>query len=173
MKALTLVTALLLFLACGPRDPNVDLTTGEDELAILATDHPIDTSRMKFHQMYYVPIYSDIYINLNDQNALLAATLSIRNTSFNDSLFIKRIDYYDTEGSLVRPYIEGTIGLPPMGTVNYVVDKNDDTGGPGANFIVDVYAVDPGVRPLLEAIMVGQHGNRSFSFLTEGFPVDQ
>ena len=57
----------------------------------------------------YVPIYSDIYNQPRDSRTLLTATLSIRNTSIGNGSFISKIDYYNTEGVLVRSYLDQTI----------------------------------------------------------------
>jgi hypothetical protein len=72
---------------------------------------------------------------------------------------------------MVRSYIDNVISIPPMATVNYVVDKNDDTGGPGANFIVELNAKTKNVDPIIQAVMIGQTGNKGFSFTTEGYVV--
>ncbi|MEM1121867.1 MAG: DUF3124 domain-containing protein [Bacteroidota bacterium] len=157
-------------LACEPKNPNVD-NSGNDELKSLEVTQPIDTGAINFQDEIYVPIYSDIYIEKSNQKALLAATLSIRNTSYRDTLFISKIDYFNTEGDLVRSYLEGAIRLPPMGTVNYVIERDDDTGGAGANFMVGLSAKNKDIKPIIQAIMIGHVGNIGFSFATDGYSV--
>ena len=163
------VTTLLLY-SCGTPDPNVD-KRGEDELKALEIDRKIGEKEQNYQDIIYVPIYSDIYIDQINQKVLLAATLSIRNTSFSDSLYISKIDYFNTEGQLVRSYIENLISLPPMATINYVIEREDDTGGPGANFIVELNSQSLNAKPLIQAIMVGQTGNKGFSFSTDGYSI--
>ena len=164
------VFSIFLMIACGNPDPNLD-NKGEDELKALEIETTIEEGEIKFQEIIYVPIYSDIYVDQQNQSVLLAATLSIRNTSYKDSLFISKIDYFDTKGDMVRSYIDNVISIPPMATVNYVVDKNDDTGGPGANFIVELNAKTKNVDPIIQAVMIGQTGNKGFSFTTEGYVV--
>jgi len=161
---------ILLVVGCQPPDPNVDLS-GENEFESHEIVGEISEENMSYGEMFYVPIYSDIYIDPQNQNSLLAATLSIRNTSFVDSLFISRIDYYNTEGSKVKSFIDNAISIPPMATINYVIEKDDTSGGPGANFIVDVNAKKSNAKPIIQAIMIGQHLNRGFSFTTEGYSI--
>lgn len=163
------LTIILLF-SCENPAPNLD-RTGKDELKALEIDHTISMDEQHFQDVIYVPIYSDIYVDKQNQKALLAATLSIRNTSFQDSLFISKIDYFNTDGNLVRSYIENPISLLPMGTINYVIEKEDDTGGPGANFIVEISAKNKEVRPLIQAIMIGKSGNKGFAFSTDGYSI--
>ena len=120
----------------------------------------------------YVPIYSDIYNQTRDSRTLLTATLSIRNTSIRDSLFISKIDYYNTGGDLVRSYIEQPIYLRPMESIDYVIEQQDTSGGSGANFLIDWYAKKP-LTPLFQAVMVGGLGSQAFSFTTEGIEVNR
>ena len=118
----------------------------------------------------YVPIYSDIYNQTRDSRTLLTATLSIRNTSIRDSLFIHKIDYYNTGGDLVRSYIDESIYLRPMESIDYVIEQQDKAGGSGANFLIDWYSRKP-MNPLFQAVMVGGLGSQAFSFTTEGIEV--
>ena len=118
----------------------------------------------------YVPIYSDIYNQTRDSRTLLTATLSIRNTSLDDSLFISKIDYYNTAGDRVRSYIDHPIYLRPMESIDYVIEQQDNSGGSGANFLIDWYSRKP-LHPLFQAVMVGGLGAQAFSFTTEGIEV--
>ena len=118
----------------------------------------------------YVPIYSDIYNQTRDTRTLLTATLSIRNTSLKDSLFVSKIDYYNTEGDLVRSYIDSPIYLTPMESIDYVIEQQDTSGGSGANFLIDWYSKKQ-LNPLFQAVMVGGLGAQAFSFTTEGIKI--
>ena len=118
----------------------------------------------------YVPIYSDIYNQTRDTRTLLTATLSIRNTSLKDSLFVSKIDYYNTEGDLVRSYIDSPIYLTPMESIDYVIEQQDTSGGSGANFMIDWYSKRK-LNPLFQAVMVGGLGAQAFSFTTEGIEI--
>ncbi len=167
-----IITILFIGLnSCENQNPNVDIL-GRDELETHKLEHPLDTSQMLYNDVIYIPIYSDIYVAEHNQKSLLAATLSIRNTSFSDSLFISKIDYYDTEGNLVRSYLNNPISLRPMATVNYVIEKEDEIGGSGAKFIVELSAAAVDIRPVIQAIMIGENGsNQGFAFSTEGYSV--
>lgn len=162
--------AMMALIGCGTGNPNVD-EAGKDALKSRELVNTIAESELQYHDLVYVPIYSDIYIDATTQKSLLAATLSIRNTSHTDSIFISKIDYFNTGGDLVRSYITNTISIEPMATVNYVIEKEDDTGGPGANFIVELSARSQNVKPLIQAVMIGQDGNTGFSFVTDGYSI--
>lgn len=166
-----LLIPCFLFISCQNQNPNVT-NTGKDELQSLEISRPLDNDEMEFEDIIYVPIYSKIFVDQQNQNNLLAATLSIRNTSFTDSLFIKSIDYYDTHGTLVRNYISNTISLNPMATINYVIKKEEVNKGSGASFIVKLTAKSNKVKPLIQAIMVGEiDSNKGYSFSTDGYSV--
>lgn len=164
------VYVLIFLFSCRSPDPNLD-KKGEDELRALETNRTIEIEEQNFQDVVYIPIYSDVYHDQQNQKVLLAATLSIRNTSYDDSLFITKIDYFNTEGTLVRSYVKNLISLPPMATINYVIEKEDDTGGHGANFIVELNSKSKDVQPLIQAIMVGHTGNKGFAFSTDGYSI--
>ena len=168
-----LSTILIICLgSCQTNNPNLN-AKGQDELSARKIDTPIQQSEVEFDATYYVPIYSDIYVGDNIPKELLAATLSLRNTSFSDTLFISRIDYYNTDGALVKPFVDQQIAISPMATVNYVIDRDDDSGGSGAHFVVDIHAKSPQVRPLVQAIMVGEYSNKAFAFDSDGYIISQ
>jgi hypothetical protein len=169
--------SLLLFgaiylISCENKDPNTN-AGGEDILTVHEIEAPIEASRINYADTIYVPIYSDIYVNASNRTSLLAATLSIRNTSLLDSLFISTIDYYNTKGDLVRSYLEKPIVLMPLESVDYVIEKEDDAGGSGANFILTLSANSAHVKPVIQAVMIGNDGNKGFSFSTEGYSICQ
>ncbi|WP_367105427.1 DUF3124 domain-containing protein [uncultured Psychrobacter sp.] len=170
----TIISAVLL-VGCNQvsQDPNVMLSEEQqDPIAELEITSAVDRSQFGYSQTFYVPIYSDIYINRENRKVLLSATLSVRNTTLDKSLYINKIDYYDTDGTFVKPYVDSPIELPAMGTLNYIVEKEEDKGGSGANFIIEVEGVDETVKPVIEAIMIGDFSNKAFAFTTEGTPVD-
>ncbi|WP_114700447.1 DUF3124 domain-containing protein [Psychrobacter proteolyticus] len=170
-----LLVAVMVFLSsCDPsaKDPNVMFSEKhQDPIAELAVTDKPDHSKMSYQQTFYVPIYSDIYSDSENQKVLLSATLSVRNTTLDKPLYINKIDYYNTNGDFVKSYIDGPIELPPMATLNYIIEKEDDSGGSGANFIIDVEGVDETVKPVIEAVMIGNFSNKGFAFSTEGTPV--
>jgi len=91
---LFVLSTLLFSLSCEGPNPNID-DKGEDALKSKEMDVDINIYDQVFQDVIYVPIYSDIYVDHQNQKTLLAATLSIRNTSSVDSLFVSRIDYFN------------------------------------------------------------------------------
>jgi len=122
-------------------------------------------------QTVYVPAYSHIYHGNKETPLLLSVTLSIRNVDLNGSMTIRTIDYYETEGALVRKFIDEPVVLGPLGSVRFVVPQKDNTGGSGANFIVDWQSEKPINPPILETVMIGTQSQLGISFTSRGQPI--
>jgi hypothetical protein len=131
---------------------------------------PFDSLKLK--QKVYVPIYSDIYHGSGLKRFLLTATLSLRNTSMRDTLYIRRVDYFDSEGNLNRTYLDRTIELVPLGSVEFVVEDKEMHGGAGANFIVSWVTDHPEITPVFQAVMIGTAEQQGISFLTDGIVIE-
>lgn len=169
------LAAVLACTGCDTKmgDPNVVLSDHQqDPIEELAVTEKIDDSNFSYRQSFYVPIYSDIYTDKDNRKVLLAATLSVRNTNLKKPLYINKIDYYATDGTFLKSYVDRTIELPPMATLNYIVEKEEDKGGSGANFIITVEGVDKSVAPVIEAVMIGNFSNKGFAFSTKGTPIE-
>lgn len=162
----------LIFAACQPSNQNVN-EAGEDILKIHEVKGDLNNINTDYQDTIYVPIYSDIYSQSRDQRFLLTATLSIRNTSMTDSIYLKTIDYYDTKGNLVRKYTDNTLFLKPLESIDYVVDEQDESGGAGANFIIIWGAKDSKIKPIFEAIMISTRGQQGISFTSEGVSISR
>jgi hypothetical protein len=80
----------------------------------------------------YVPVYSSIELgDPRRQTILLGATLSVRNVSSRHPVVLDYVRYYDSGGQLVRQYLKEPSELPPLATVEFVVQRNDASGGTG------------------------------------------
>lgn len=160
------------FFAClGDKNPNKD-TYAQNVIENNEIEGEIPLSYTHIDSLY-VPVYSDIYSRRKDLRFLLTATLSIRNTSYTDTLLISTIDYFDTQGALVRSYLDKTIFLKPMASIDYVIDEDDDTGGTGANFIVVLNAQSDKVRPVIQSIMISTNGQQGIAFTTDGISISK
>ncbi|MGP5010713.1 DUF3124 domain-containing protein [Psychrobacter cibarius] len=172
--SILLLATMALLSGCDqtPQDPNVLYSEKhQDPIQELEMTTAVDRSQFAYKQTFYVPIYSDIYTDRDNRKVLLSATLSVRNTTLKKSLYINKIDYYGTDGTFIKSYLTKPIELPAMATLNYIVEKEEDKGGSGANFIIEVEGIDETVKPVIEAVMIGNFSNKGFAFSTEGTPV--
>jgi hypothetical protein len=123
-------------------------------------------------QSIYVPIYSSIYNQFEGNLLHMTAILSIRNISPKSEIIIKKIEYYDTNGKLIKKYIDKPFSLGKMSTKDFVIAENDLEGGTGANFIVEWDAKQKVSIPIVEAVMIGNLGTKGFSFSSRGKEVE-
>ena len=156
--------------ACMETNPNKD-QTGNNVLKNNAIT--ISPKQTPFNDTVYVPIYSDIYNRSKDIRFNLTATLSIRNTSIKDTIYVNSIEYYDTEGNLVQNYIENSIFLKPLETIDYVVEEEDTKGGSGANFLITWSGKTKNLKPIFQAVMVSINGQQGLAFTTNGVSISQ
>lgn len=171
MKQIIGVLVLISLSSCIEQNPN----TATEALVASQSLHYVDTtaidSTYEQHKVY-VPIYSNIYQGSRAEKVQLTATLSIRNTSEIDSLFLKRVDYFNTQGDMVRQYLKNDVYLDPLETIEYVVEQRDTLGGSGANFMVTWYGKEH-LTPVIESVMIGGLASRTFSFTTQGTAVSE
>jgi len=123
-------------------------------------------------QTVYVPAYSHIYVGPKVTPFDLAITLSIRNTNANKPIRVSVADYYDSEGRLIKRFIEDTVELKPFGTVSYKVSEYDSKGGSGANFLVKWYAKEDVHPPIIESVMIGTRSSQGISFTSRGVVIE-
>jgi hypothetical protein len=117
----------------------------------------------------YVPVYSSLYLGLNKRQMVeLAATVSVRNVSAVHPILIEWVRYFDSAGKQVRDYLNKPSALPPLGSVEFVIQRSDAAGGPGANFLIHWKGPENVDEPLIEAVMLGQSGNAGISFTSPG-----
>ncbi len=153
---------LLLFAGCREAASKPPLTTGSLQ-PVANSDLHIVTG-----QLVYVPAYSEIFYGREGISIGLAATLAIHNTDFDTPIIIRSVRYYDTDGNLVRDYIEQPVEVKPLATTGFLVEDSDITAGWGANFIVDWVAEEPVYEPVIEAVMVSARGTQGISLTSLG-----
>lgn len=158
----------ILILGCEKTVQNSDpKMTGKDHTVETIRNYTVINDSLQNIRKVYVPVYSNIYQRTRNERTALTSTLSIHNTSETDTLFITRIDYFNTEGELVKKHLESAIYVNTFETIEYVVDQQDNSGGSGANFVIEWHGSKK-LNPLFQAVMIGGLGNKTFSFTTEG-----
>lgn len=160
---------LLLLISCSEKN-KIDLSQNPDwEIRKSSV-----TNFSNFKQgKTYLPVYSHIYHTEESEMFNLSNTISIRNVSLTDSIYIKSIDYFNTSGENIRNYLKFSIFLKPMETIEIITTEKDNAGGSGANFVFD-WAVKEGKNePLFEAIMISTYGQQGLSFTTRGIVISE
>ncbi len=127
-----------------------------------------ENSGLSDGQSIYVPAYSHIYSGNKERPFLLTVTLSIRNVDPKHSIKIVVVNYYETQGQLLKKYIKTPVILKPLESLRYVVPEKDESGGSGANFMVEWKADKPVNPPIVESIMIGTQSGQGVSFTSRG-----
>lgn len=167
-RALIFLVVMLALGACQGRS-NTPATTSTGTLQpITARDLQIVTG-----QTVYVPAYSEIFMGTTSRTMPLTVTLAIHNTDPNATIIIQSVQYFDTDGLLVRDYVSDPVAIDPLATRGFVVEDQDRSGGWGANFIVVWGAETPVYEPVIEAIMVSTQGTHGISLISPGRVVSQ
>ncbi|PSB31521.1 DUF3124 domain-containing protein [Chlorogloea sp. CCALA 695] len=155
--------ALIFLTACTPSEVPPPPIVSSPKVVILEQNF-----QAAMGQTIYVPIYSHIYYENRQKYFDLAATLSIRNTDLTNPMIVTAVRYYDSNGKLIRQYIERPIQLDALASTNFVVDRNDTSGGSGANFIVEWVAKTDISEPIVEAVMIGSALQQGISWISPG-----
>ncbi|MBW4426237.1 MAG: DUF3124 domain-containing protein [Nostoc desertorum CM1-VF14] len=119
-------------------------------------------------QTIYVPVYSHIYHHNKQEIFELAVTLSVRNTDMTNPIVITSVRYYNSEGKLIKQYLERPIQLDALASTDFFINRNDTSGGLGANFIVEWVAQTEISEPIVEAVMIGTDFQQGISFISPG-----
>ncbi|WP_291726017.1 DUF3124 domain-containing protein [Bernardetia sp.] len=155
----------------------IKLSNVKDKESLSSNSFPTDELKdsLAFGQLLYVPVYSEIYSIGHHRTERLSSTLSIRNVNPNAEFYITRLEYYDTEGNVLKEIksTELPIKVNPLETKNHVVALYDDKGGVGANFILEWRSSKAIVSPMVETIMISTESNWGLSFTAESKTIEE
>jgi hypothetical protein len=123
-------------------------------------------------QTVYVPIYSSIFERGDVRVSLnLSANVIVRNTDSANSIQITDVIYYNSEGKLIKSYLNSPKILKPMASTYFLIEEKDHKGGWGANFIIKWESTSKVTQPLIEAIHSGQRGTGIYSYAIRGWAI--
>ena len=143
-------------------------------LAWLAAATFVQAEEKRGHgQTLYVPVYSEVPYGDKGFNINLTATLSIRNTDRKNPITVKRVDYFNSTGALLRSYVKQAISLKAMASSEYIVKESDRSGGISASFLVEWESEVAASAPVVEAVMVNSAYNHGIAFNTQSRVVEE
>ena len=94
--------------------------------------------------------------------------LSLRNTDLEAELTLVSVDYFDTNGKLIRRYLDQPRRVGPVASADYFVEHRDVAGGQGASFIVTWRSERPINPPLAETVNTYAFGTQYMVFTARG-----
>ncbi len=162
-----LLASIVFVMLAGCADQTDEATPVQDSQPVRAVA-PVASGDLSIvtGQKLYVPAYSEVHSASAEHTWDMTVTLSIRNTNVDKPIFIGSVKYYDTNGQLITEYVKSPLRLAPMATTEYVIARDDDRGGTGANFIVGWGAEELVYEPVVEAIMISAAGTQGLSLLS-------
>jgi hypothetical protein len=155
---------LIIYIAgCQVKEEQVEVKT-ENWAKHRAEINATDTLT---HGKSYLSVYSQIYGFTENQKNSVTATVSMRNVSEADTVYILNAVFYNTEGTKIRSYFEFPISIVPMETIQIIIPHEDNEGGTGSNFLFEWKTPADCPEPLFEGVMCSMQGTQGFSFATQ------
>ena len=124
-------------------------------------------------QLLYVPCYSHIYHGVKTRPFDLTITLAVRNADPKRNLRLTTVDYYGSDGKLIRRHLGAEVILPPLSTREFVVEQNDSSGGAGASFVVRWKGDGAMNEPVVESVMIGTANSQGISFASRAVVIQE
>ncbi|HPF51453.1 MAG TPA: DUF3124 domain-containing protein [Draconibacterium sp.] len=174
MKYSAIISFLLFLLfagGCRTENSETDLRKSYPSHKYSYVD--ISASDLNYLETDYVPVYSDIYFQDGTRRFKLTATVSIRNTSMVDSAYVLQATYYDSYGNVLSEYLNSTLLLSPLESIEFVVEEDEQAGGAGANFIVKWGATNYSDQMLIQSVMISTFGQQGMSFMSDSKVIER
>ncbi len=173
MKRLLVVLIFPLIISCGDfggEKPGLEFfqKLNMKKIASHELSEDIPDSSAAAGEYVYVPVYSSIYYRDSTRVYNLTATLGIRNIDTVNDIFIKEINYNNSQGVSVKKFLNNPVRVKPLETFDLVIAEDDTSGGIGANFIVKWVSKFPVQSPVIETVMISIRQGVGLSFVETG-----
>ncbi len=165
MRFLVLFALVLILNSCSNPDSNVRKETPDVHEVNQFLMNGLD---LPHRETIYIPIYSEIHMEHDTRKLRLTVTVSIRNTSQKDTIYLENINQYNAKGKIVHQYLDETMFLTPMQSTNYVIEEDESEMEVEGSFIINWGAKSADPKPIFQAVMISAHGPQGISFVTEG-----
>ena len=83
----------------------------------------------------------------------MEATLSIRNSDPKKDIALAFVRYYDTNGKLIKEYLEKPMLQKSLATAELLVAQKEIEGASGANCLLEWISETKVNKPVIEAVM--------------------
>lgn len=173
IKKVFILIAFMMLLSCGGMNEDAPDTEffkkrNMEKISTHEMTEEIHDSSAAAGEYVYVPVYSSIYFRDSTKVYNLTVTLGIRNIDTDNEIFIKEINYNNSQGINVKKFLGRPVRVKPLETFDLVIAEDDTTGGIGANFIVKWVAKAPVQSPIIEAVMISIRQGVGLSFIETG-----
>lgn len=137
-----------------------------------------EEEKLSSGQTLYLPVYSYIWHGdrvVQQRHPLqtpVSVLVSIRNTNSKTPIKLVSARYFDSNGNLLKQYVNTPLTIGPLVTHEIFVEKHDVAGGSGANFLLQWEATVPANVPVVEALHAEIKGHSTIAFMTHAQPID-
>jgi hypothetical protein len=167
-KTIYLILACAAITACSSYEGKEEMPPEEKWSERLAS---ISNHDSLIQGSSYLSVYSHIYSGSEHRTHNLTAMISMRNTSKYERVFMKKAEYFNTEGRMVKSYIKNPIYIDPMETIEIMIFEEDEHGGTGGNFVFDWATPDSDNKPFIEGVMMSTNRNKAMAFTTQAVEI--
>ena len=140
--------------------------------SLTSFSHGSEGSRHTKGQTVLVPLYSNIFVGNKEIDWYMSSLVSVCNTDPAHSITISRVEYYDSNGKLVRKYLEKSRKINPRGSAYFFIKNSETAEGWGAIFLVEWNSEKKVNEPIIESLMWGLRGSHFASFTSQGRVID-
>ncbi|MHC1701560.1 MAG: DUF3124 domain-containing protein [Humidesulfovibrio sp.] len=140
---------------------------------LLLASASVGLAEMSTGQTLYVPCSSHTYHGPKTRQVDLTVTLVVRNADTRNPITLNSVDYYGTNGKLLRRYLARPTVIEPLSAQEFMVEQNDTVGGAGASFLLRWRAAKLVNEPVVEAVMIGSSSGLGISFVSHGVTVQE
>ena len=137
-------------------------------LFVAAAQGPARAESLSSGQTLYVPAYSHITIGNRNKPFLLTVTVHVRNADPKNAITLTSVDYYDSNGNLIKRYLNRPVIIRPLSSSRHVVPRDERQGGSRAGFLVSWKADRKVNPPVVESVMIGAESQQGISFTSRG-----
>jgi hypothetical protein len=136
-----------------------------------------EEEKLSSGQTLYLPVYSYIWHGdrvVRQRHPLktpVSVLVSIRNTNSKTPIKLVSARYFDSNGNLLKQYVNAPLIIGPLATHEIFVEKHEVAGGSGANFLLQWEADAPANIPVIEALHAEIKGHSTIAFMTRAQPV--
>ena len=135
-------------------------------------------------QALWVPLYSHYVTNQIVQRQLfsseekkqeinrqLITNLVVHNTDLEHPITISKVDYFDSNGKLIKGFVPDRLKIGPMAAKDFFIAKTDYSEGWGAKVLIRWHSESLVNEPIVESVTFGFLGTHSVSFISRGKPI--
>ncbi|MGK7937412.1 MAG: DUF3124 domain-containing protein [Xenococcaceae cyanobacterium] len=157
-----------------PTDSCAQYSPNTEKGGTSVSSETLNPSKIVRGQKIYIPFYSQEYQPQGISYLNFRGILSIRNTSETDPIRITRVHYFNTDGKLVKKCLDGKhLVVSPMATKVFGITQRNETGGSGANFIMEWVSEKAVSDPVVDSIMVITSGTQGYTLRTSGQVIEE